>query len=245
MTSSFLFLCLCARQAFGWCPKGTKCPLSHNIDLILLQDEKCKEDKKKRKRRREKKRGRGETTEGSSACDGIPVNKKPNLEVDKEETSSDQQEAAAGPPPDAAPPMDTNGNSKHDQGQDVKPASEGNGMCEDKTDLINSETAADESRTGADDGSDDAQRKKADTGTHRAGFDAYMTGYIFAFSCALPKKEEVRAEGEEVEQSWHPDCVNKIYLSGKAAPLNIFKSTFSKSSKAHIQKMEMVWGEKL
>lgn len=186
-------------------------------------------------------------TEESSAFDGIPVDKMPNLEEDKKETSSDQQEAAAELLPDAAPPVDMDGNSKHDQGQDMKPASEGNGACEDNADLVNPETtaAADENRTGADDRSDDAQRKKADTGTHRAGFDAYMTGYIFAFSCALNKKEEVRAEGEEVEQAWHPDCVNKIYLSGKAVPLNIVKSTFSKSSKAHVQKMEMVWGGKI
>lgn len=170
------------------------------------------------------------------------------MEVDKEETSSDQQEAAAESLPDSSSQTDTNGNGKKDEEQqDMKTASEEDGMCDEKTDLINSEStaAAGDRRTGVADGPDVAQRKtKVDTGTHRAGFDAYMTGYIFAFSCALTKKEEVGAAGGETEQTWHPDSVNKIYLSGKAAPLNVVKSTFSKSSKAHIQKMKMVWGEK-
>lgn len=164
------------------------------------------------------------------------------MEVEKEETSSDRQEAAAETPPDAASEMDTDGNGKQDEEQEIKTASKEDGMCSDKTDLINSETAADDRGTGVADGA--LRKKKADTGTHRAGFDAYMTGYIFAFSCALSKREEVRAAGGETEQTWHPDCVNKIYLSGKAAPLNVVKSTFSKSSKAHVQKMKMVWGVK-
>ncbi|XP_017276286.1 target of EGR1 protein 1 [Kryptolebias marmoratus] len=240
---------ICQRfSAFGWCPNGTKCPLSHDTDLIILQDEKCKEDKrKKRKRQREKKRGGGEITEGSSIFDGAPVNKKQNMEVDTEEPAGDQQAAAAEPLPDATTQMDSDGNSKRAEGQDTNTANEGNGTCEDKTDLPNSETtaAAGESGAGVDDKPDDARRKKkADTGTHRAGFDAYMTGYIFAYSWALTRKEAGTA-GEETEPSWHPDCVNKIYLSGKATPLNVVKSTFSKSSKAHVQKMEMVWGEKM
>lgn len=88
----------------------------------------------------------------------------------------------------------------------------------------------------------EAQKKKADAGTHRAGFDAYMTAYIFAFSCALSKKENSEGGENKKEQSWLPACLNKVYLSGKAAPLNVVKSTFAKSSKAHLEKMEMVWG---
>uniref|UniRef100_A0A1A8BQ29 Target of EGR1 protein 1 n=1 Tax=Nothobranchius kadleci TaxID=1051664 RepID=A0A1A8BQ29_NOTKA len=218
---------VCQRfSAFGWCPNGTKCPLSHDTDLIILQDEKCKEDKRKKRKRQREKKKRGEAAEAIS--DGAPQNKRHNMEVDEEEgTQGEQQEQMA------EPQMDSDGNGKQD---------EGNGPCEDEAGSRNSETTgpAEESRTGVDDAE---RKKKADTGTHRAGFDAFMTGYIFAYSCVLTE-EEVEAGRDEAERSWLPACNNKVYLSGKAAPLNVVKSTFSKSSKAHIQKMEMVWGAK-
>ncbi|XP_072220751.1 target of EGR1 protein 1 [Leuresthes tenuis] len=245
---------ICQRfSAFGWCPNGTKCSLSHDTDLIILQDEKCKEDKrKKRKRQREKKKDGREATEGSAVFDGAPQNKIPNMEVDPEETPVVQQEAASESRPDTVPQISGEGNGKVDEGQSMKTDREENGTCEDKTELRNSATTgtADNSRTGGGVGertrdssaATEAQRKKGDTGTHRAGFDAYMTGYIFAHSFALAKKDVGEAKDEK---KWIPSCLNKIYLSGKAAPLNVVKSTFAKSSKAHVQKMEVVWGGKM
>ncbi|XP_040912222.1 target of EGR1 protein 1 [Toxotes jaculatrix] len=248
---------ICQRfSAFGWCPNGTQCPLSHDTDLIILQDEKGKEDKrKKRKRHREKKKGGG-----GGGSSGAPENKIPHMEVDQEETPDDQQKVTADPFPGSGPLMDSDGNSQ----ENMKTDSEGNGVREDNSDSRNSATVAttDEdanTKTSTDDGggqkfSDhsagtEAQKKSSEGGTHRAGFDAFMTGYIFAYSCTLVKKERAGAVEEEEcktdEQSWLPSCLNKVYLSGKAAPLNVVKSTFSKSSKAHIQKMEMVWGGKI
>ncbi|KAM4552332.1 target of EGR1 protein 1 isoform 2-T2 [Odontesthes bonariensis] len=243
---------ICQRfSAFGWCPNGTKCPLSHDTDLIILEDEKCKEDKKKkRKRKRDKKKAGREATEGSSIFDGTPQNKIPKMEADPEETPG--AGAASESCPDTVPQIKVEGNGKQDEGQSMKTDGEGNGTCEDKADQRNSATigTADENGTGGGGGErmrdssavTDAQGKKGDTGTHRAGFDAYMTGYIFAHSFALAKKEDVGEARDENE--WIPSCLNKIYLSGKAAPLNVVKSTFAKSSKAHVQKMVVVWGGK-
>uniref|UniRef100_A0A3Q4HS29 Target of EGR1 protein 1 n=1 Tax=Neolamprologus brichardi TaxID=32507 RepID=A0A3Q4HS29_NEOBR len=205
---------ICQRfSAFGWCPNGTKCPLSHDTDRIILQDEKNKEDKrKKRKRQREKKRSEGE---GSSIFDGAPENKISNMEVDPEDPPGDQRGTVAEMCPDGF--------------------GEGSG------------TGAGREKTNDRSAGIETQKKNADAGTHRAGFDAFMTGYIFAYSCTVIRKEEAGEadkEQEEEEQSWLPTCLNKVYLSGKVAPLNVVKSTFSKSSKAHMQKMEMVWGRR-
>lgn len=253
-------------QAFGWCPNGTQCLLSHDTDLIILQDEKGKQDKrKKRKRHREKKRAVGEVAEGSSIFDNAPENKIPHMEVDPEETPDSQQETTAEPCVKSGPLMHSEENMQQNEGENMKTDGEGNGVCEYNTDSRNSATTAAtnedlkpetntnnrvESRAGEvtrEKCSDHSIKteKKAEAGTHRAGFDAFMTGYIFAYSSTVIKKEGVGVAVEEEEQTWLPTSLNKVYLSGKAAPLNVVKSTFSKSSKAHVQKMEMVWGGRM
>lgn len=243
-------------QAFGWCPNGTQCPLSHDTDLIVLQDEKSGSDKrKKRKRRKDKNRGE-KTAEDSSVLDGAPKSKLAHMEVDPEETPDNQQRAE--PRLEREPLVDSDGNTQQNGGDKTKKIE-----CEDSADLRES-TSSTKSDADANTKTDTADcteskteehgrgnisvhpktddQKKADTGTHRAGFDAFMTGFIFAHSFAFIKKDKVESEEEEKEQQWLPSCLNKVYLSGKAAPLNVVKSTFSKSSKAHVKKMEMVWG---
>ncbi|XP_077416016.1 target of EGR1 protein 1 [Vanacampus margaritifer] len=212
-------------SAFGWCSKGTKCPLSHDTDLIILQDDQSKDDKRK-KRKRQKKKKRGEVEEDSSNLGGAPQNKMPHLELKPE----DGHEGVTAECLESANLIDSNSNTQLNEGEKMKTGSEEIESCEDNTESTNTEMITGKSEN------------KAESGTHRAGFDAFMTGYIFAYSCTLAKKEEVDASGEE--QIWLPTSFNKIYLSGKTAPLNIVKSTFSKSSKAHLQKMEMVWGKK-
>lgn len=219
--------------------------------------------RRKRKRHREKKKGGGKAAE-DSIFDGAPENKIPHMEVDPE-TTDDQ------PCPESGPLMDSDANTKPNEGENMKTDGEGNGVCEANADFTNSATTAttdDDTKTNTSDGVEsrtedgggeklrdppsktDDQKKKVDTGTHRAGFDAFMTGYIFAHSCIRIKKDESGAAKDkehqkEEEQSWLPTCVNKVYLSGKAAPLNVVKSTFAKSSKAHVQKMEVVWGGRM
>lgn len=154
---------------------------------------------------------------------------------------------------------DSNGQTQENDGESMRTESEGNSMCEDNTDSKHSATTATNTKNDVESRGETEKisalsaetdgKKCTDTGTHRAGFDAFMTGYIFACSCTLDKKDHDGEEIEEKEQKeaqpWLPTCLNKVYLSGKAAPLNVVKSTFSKSSKAHMQKMEMVWGVKM
>ncbi|KFP23360.1 Target of EGR1 protein 1, partial [Colius striatus] len=200
-------------SAYGWCPKGVKCPESHNIDLIIDEDDKLREEKRKKRKHRWKRRKNAEAA----------------AEVLGEESSGQGTERAQngeeGPPqkqscyePAAAAEL-----------SEVTPNSQGRPPEENSMDVeAETETAcaAEKASPGP----------PSQGGTHRAGFDAFMTGYIMAYVWMLKKEKTTDTE------PWLPDCHNKLYLSGKSMPLHIAKSLFSKSSKAHSQKMKLAWG---
>ena len=72
---------------------------------------------------------------------------------------------------------------------------------------------------------------------HRAGFDAFMTGFIFAHfiskhGCFRELKDSVTM----TDLGMH-DYQNRVALSGKDIPLQITKSNFAKTSKDHNEKI--------
>lgn len=216
---------ICERfSAFGWCPNGTQCLLSHDTDLIVLQDEMNKEDKrKKRKRQRHKKKG-GEHVEDSSIFDGAPENKIPHMETDLQEKPVNEPSA--------------NETDEHKNSSSVTASNVTTPEVDIKAESMDQDAMKRSVNCSP-------QKKKPDTGTHRAGFDAFMTGFIFAHSCAIDHKTEAKSEHAEPEaEQLLSSCLNKVYLSGKSVPLIIVKSTFAKSSKAHLQKIEMLWGSR-
>ncbi|KAK5921666.1 hypothetical protein CgunFtcFv8_019012 [Champsocephalus gunnari] len=113
---------VCQRfSAFGWCPNGSECLLSHDTDLIILQDEKDLGNKRtKRKRRKEKRKGKGEAAE-----DGAPQHKIPHMAVDLQETPDEKQGAESSSEKGSL--MDTQQNERE------KTDIEGNGVSQDNT----------------------------------------------------------------------------------------------------------------
>ena len=95
--------------------------------------------------------------------------------------------------------------------------------------------------SAAEDSSQSPSASVNKAGSHRAGFDAFMTGYIFAFFSARygneVTKEEDTCKGYELGMD---ENKNKLYLVGKDIPLQVTTSSFSKPSKAHLAKIAKI-----
>ncbi|XP_062995808.1 target of EGR1 protein 1 [Elgaria multicarinata webbii] len=257
-------------SAYGWCPDGLKCSQSHNIDLIINEDENHKEEKRKKRKQKWKRRK-----------NFVEHSKQPELQS----TEKDGEVVVAcnmeeGPPSKQscpsnaiAPTVDSAGTETVSSNEECSMDVERELGCDSAADA-----KMDEEQNNATDNEDitsspfkDGQQEKAaeteglrakvqlecatavilsatenpvtpmprcsEGGIHRAGFDAFMTGYIMAYVHMLKNGEHEDSN----EGPWLPDCHNKLYLSGKSVPLQIVKSLFSKSSKAHSQKMKLAW----
>ncbi|NXQ82235.1 TOE1 protein, partial [Nyctibius grandis] len=203
-------------SAYGWCPKGMKCPQSHNIDLIIDEDDKLWE---KRKKRKHKWKCRKNTEESTKAFEQESSGKEMEVAQNGEEGPPRKQSCYK---PAAATEL-----------AEITPNSEGRTLAENSMDTepeVSSDTTARATEK-------ETHGPPSQGGTHRAGFDAFMTGYVMAYVWMLKKGKNTDAG----TGPWLPDCHNKLYLSGKAVPLQIVKSLFSKTSKAHSQKMKLAW----
>uniref|UniRef100_A0A4W5M433 Target of EGR1, exonuclease n=1 Tax=Hucho hucho TaxID=62062 RepID=A0A4W5M433_9TELE len=242
---------VCQRfSAYGWCPNGSQCPLSHDTDLIIQHDEKNKVEKKKKRKRKRK-----NSSQGNVDFEGASENKQAHMELKDGEQGPDQviPDTDSKPPPvteqvDGTPAQGSESGEK----MTTEKVEEGNGVAEPQAVSAEEEMKTDKEKVEGNGVSEPqplatsdaakkekSKRKKLEGGSHRAGFDAFMTGYIFSYAATLTERvgEPPRLE------SWLPECLNKVYLSGKSVPMHIVKSTFSKSSKAHMHKMDIVWGK--
>ncbi|NXC54797.1 TOE1 protein, partial [Aleadryas rufinucha] len=202
-------------SAYGWCPKGVKCPQSHNIDLIIDEDDKLWEKRKKRKHKwKHRKNMKVPANAFQQESSGEKMEQAQNGEEGPPRKQSCYEPGAATEPAEIAP----NG--------------EGRPLEEISMDMETETEAA-----GAAGKEKETHGPPSQGGTHRAGFDAFMTGYIMAYVWMLKQGKNTDA----AEGPWLPDCHNKLYLSGKSVPLQIVKSLFSKSSKAHSEKIKLAW----
>ena len=94
------------------------------------------------------------------------------------------------------------------------------------------------------------QLEEGRSGGHRAGFDAFMTGFIMA--CFLSKHTTVNDTVDRVvgssfklsQLSGIESLSNKIYAMGKDQPMTVSKSNFCSPSKNHrerIQRLRKAW----
>ncbi|XP_068809071.1 target of EGR1 protein 1 [Struthio camelus] len=264
-------------SAYGWCPNGVKCPQSHNIDLIIDEDDRLWEEKRKKRKHKWKRRKNAKEIEQESSGkemelaqngeegpprkQSCPSEPAAAMELAESTSNTDGRHLEEENSPDMEPEvsLDTSAHAKREEDlgsteatavpleASTSPSAKGNGSDGDQVEG-KLEVPAGASSVSHPDSSEtetaSAARKRRESqalpsqgGTHRAGFDAFMTGYIMAYVWMLKKGTSTDAGAEP----WLPDCHNKLYLSGKSVPLQIVKSLFSKSSKAHSQKMKLAW----
>lgn len=203
-------------QGHGWCAGGYKCPNSHDVDMIL-DFEDCSVAKKSKKRAR-KKRKNGKMAADDSVEDA-PVSEDGENCVEMLPLCATDQTVAS---------------DESDESIAVSSVmsvllDEGNGVNSSCSDARNASAPSDSSSTKA--------VPPNRSGGHRAGFDAFMTGYIFA---SLFIKHGRAAEGATSLNDFGiaEELGNKVYLGGKDFPLQIAQSNFAKPSKLHAEKWE-------
>uniref|UniRef100_A0A8D0KJY7 Target of EGR1 protein 1 n=1 Tax=Salvator merianae TaxID=96440 RepID=A0A8D0KJY7_SALMN len=255
-------------SAYGWCPDGLKCSQSHDIDLIINEDENHKEEKRKKRKQKWKRRKNFMETskeaeivapekDADTTCnmnDGPPSKQAcpsnmvaSTVDCSGTETVSSNEESSM----DVERELSTDSaiDAKMDEeqasaiGERISLPLTKEGQKESATQPVESEPKIQLEHASAAialpgrENSAAALPNCSEGGIHRAGFDAFMTGYVMAYVHMLKNSEHKDSDGGP----WLPDCHNKIYLSGKSVPLQIVKSLFSKSSKAHAQKMKLAW----
>ena len=73
---------------------------------------------------------------------------------------------------------------------------------------------------------------------HRAGFDAFMTGFIL--TSLLCDRGLFDKSQSTIDFSQLTDVLNNVYLSGKDIPLQVRKGSFAKTSKNHEEKRSRI-----
>lgn len=79
---------------------------------------------------------------------------------------------------------------------------------------------------------------------HRAGFDAFMTGFTFVTHLVHYSKMPLKPKSFQPTDLNTVSIVNRIYLVSKDFPFLVQKSAFAKISEGHFQKYQRIFVEK-
>lgn len=207
-------------QGHGWCNNGKQCTKSHAIDLILdLDGSKAAKNRKRRRRQREMQQQEG--TED--------MTENPDTAVDMRDCSDGQtgnlDNCLAETPADS---LETSHDSPDNQ------------QSSTSTDNLDYDIITDAYLKSS------FELEQGRSGGHRAGFDAFMTGFIMA--CFLSKHTTVEDTGKRVvgaglklsQLSGVESLRNKIYATGKDHPITVSKSNFCNTSKNHREKIQQL-----
>ncbi|XP_044530060.1 target of EGR1 protein 1 isoform X1 [Gracilinanus agilis] len=228
-------------SAYGWCPLGLQCPLSHDVDLIISTDE-AMEDKRRRRGRRRKRWKARQGRTGPVPRDGPTPTKqtcREGLGIEWEDGNNplgDEDEGEVEFDAEAEGEFEGEAETEGEAEVEAEVDDEAEELISCGPEASSSEDLEPELELRPR----ERPRSRGPNiggGLHRAGFDAFMTGYVMAY-LGLSKNSKPSSH----DQPWLPECHNKVYLSGKAVPLPIAKSHFSRTSKAHNEKMKLAWG---
>eukprot|EP00117_Sycon_ciliatum_P047394 scpid40792/ scgid33851/ Target of EGR1 protein 1 len=200
--------------AYGFCHLNNSCPKSHDLDDILdVEDAEIAKKSRKRRQRAERKAAARSGTNGSAET---------HLS-EGEVSSSDGDEADSD---DSEPPAKKICKS---------PAESSSGTGTQKVAVAKPGPA----NVAASASLSSKPIRKWCTGSHRAGFDAFMTGFYLAY-CLRQNAPKTKATGGDCVSSelfapiW--EHRNRINLSGKDKPMQLVKSHFAKTSQQHNEK---------
>lgn len=186
-------------QNYGYCDKGTDCTRSHDVHLVLDQEESLVQQREESKKKRRKRKREGQhmptqdllgqfVSELEQARKTLSKNGSPTMTDDSEHHQTREQ---TGPESRALTTKST-GSSKPTSSIIITP--------------------------------------------HKAGVDAFMTGFCFA--CYVLRL--AASSGEVMGVASFPkllesvgDMANKIALGGKPVPLLVTKSVYSSTSACH------------
>lgn len=123
-----------------------------------------------------------------------------------------------------------------------QPKANGGATSDSEISIKDSQETVPMDGSGTDDLS--AAEPKYTTGLHRAGYDAFMTGYAFAtFLLSYMKQRPSATGGIDITKMGLEQIANKVFLSGKNIPLQIRVGNFAKRSTKHSEKYKALFGE--
>ena len=220
----------------GHCISGKKCKESHDIDLVVLSKE-VDVTKNERKRKRdvmEKLKNSPSSQQDfqdQQPWSNVDVNDLPSTNVEEKEKTSELQKSEQIP--------NTSDTSKP---KSNKESSSDTGFVSDSNQdpLLKPPKPPKPEKPRKN-------PKKSNCDGHRAGFDAFMTGYSFAtfiaHSALIRPEDGAKSEaisrflGVPVKPEYSDlNIANRIYLVCKDIPFMVRKSAYSKNSLGHCGK---------